>query len=342
MVRAPNWLGDAVMSLPALESLRRRVPDAHLTIAARASLAPLFEEQLACRPDAVLHLDDGREPAQVRAGQFDAMLLLTNSFGSAWIARRGGIPERWGYRARGRRWLLTRSIPRPRRVHQRDYYLELVRRLFDAGEEAAVAATQPAIQVRPDSRARGARLLEAAGVATDAIIVGFAPGAAYGEAKRWPPSRVAEVAAGLVQRGVVAVLVGAADDRDTGRAVESSLPAGVDVVNLIGRTDLRALAGVLARCRTFVSNDSGAMHLAAAIGVPVTAIFGPTDERATAPIGPHDVIVRDVFCRPCMLRDCPIDHRCMRRIDAASVAASVERHLGRSCDPPFFSIATEP
>ncbi|HEX5474472.1 MAG TPA: lipopolysaccharide heptosyltransferase II [Vicinamibacterales bacterium] len=330
VVRAPNWLGDAVMALPALESVRRHFPDAHLTIAAKASLAPLFEERLACRPDAVLPLHAGGEAAQLRAGAFDAVLLLTNSFGSGWVARRSGIAERWGYRASGRRWLLTRAVPRPRRVHQSDYYRELVRRLFEPGASPGGGTiAHPLIDVRPESRARGARLLEAAGVPADALVVGFAPGAAYGEAKRWPPSRVADVVAHLAREGVTGVLVGAADDRDTGRAVQSSLPAGVNVVNLIGRTDLRALAGVLARCRAFVSNDSGAMHLAAAIGVPVTAIFGPTDERATAPLGPHDLIVRDVFCRPCMLRDCPIDHRCMRRIDAVSVAASVDRHLGR-------------
>ena len=109
------------------------------------------------------------------------------------------------------------------------------------------------------------------------------------------------------------MLVGAEGDRDAGREIESSLPPGSRVVNLIGRTDLRLLAGRARACHAFVSNDSGAMHLAAAAGVPVAAIFGPTDERVTAPLGNHDVIIHQVFCRPCMLRDCPIDHRCMKR-----------------------------
>ncbi|HKX70302.1 MAG TPA: glycosyltransferase family 9 protein [Acidimicrobiales bacterium] len=123
------------------------------------------------------------------------------------------------------------------------------------------------------------------------------------------------------------VLVGAGADREAGRAIESSLPPDVSVLNLIGRTDLRLLIGVLARCRAFVSNDSGAMHLAAAAGVPVTAIFGPTNERATAPLGEHDVLLEPVFCRPCMLRECPIDHRCMKRISPDAVFASVARRL---------------
>jgi heptosyltransferase-2 len=162
----------------------------------------------------------------------------------------------------------------------------------------------------------------------EASTVGFAPGAAYGHAKRWPPERVSQVITRLVrERDARCILVGAEADREAGRAIESSLPPGVIVHNLIGRTDLRLLIGVLERCDAFVSNDSGAMHLAAAAGVPVTAIFGPTNEKATAPIGDHDVLIRQVFCRPCMLRECPIDHRCMKRISAEDVYASVARRL---------------
>ena len=131
------------------------------------------------------------------------------------------------------------------------------------------------------------------------------------------------------ERGVRAVLVGAGGDREAGRAIESTLPSNSGVVNLIGRTDLRLLMGVIRACRAFVSNDSGAMHLAAALGVPVTAIFGPTNERATAPLGDHDVILRQVFCRPCMLRECPIDHRCMKRISEEDVYGAVTRRMDR-------------
>jgi heptosyltransferase-2 len=134
--------------------------------------------------------------------------------------------------------------------------------------------------------------------------------------------------AAIARQGAAVVMVGAGADRDTGRAIESSLPRDVRAVNLIGRTTLRQLIGVVARCAAFVSNDSGAMHIAAAAGVPLTAIFGPTDERVTAPAAAEaDVILRDVFCRPCMLRECPIDHRCMKRIDVETVLRSVTRHL---------------
>ena len=201
--------------------------------------------------------------------------------------------------------------------------------LLDAGRalDVPVNETQPVIAPLDETRARAARLLGD----MQSPIVGFAPGAAYGHAKRWPPDRVAEVVTRLVrERGASCVMVGAVADRETGRAVESSLPAGVPLVNLVGRTDLRLLIGVLARCDAFVSNDSGAMHLAAAAGVPVTAIFGPTKERVTAPIGTHDVLLHQVFCRPCMLRECPIDHRCMTRITSEEVFRSVERRLQSS------------
>jgi heptosyltransferase-2 len=129
------------------------------------------------------------------------------------------------------------------------------------------------------------------------------------------------------ERGALCILLGAAGDRESGREIESALPAGASVVNLIGRTELRLFAGVLAHCRAFVSNDSGAMHLAAAVGVPVAAIFGPTDERVTAPLGDHDVLLHQVFCRPCMLRECPIDHRCMKGVSVDAVFQAVSRRL---------------
>jgi heptosyltransferase-2 len=326
LVRMPNWLGDAVMALPALAAVRRAWPQASLSVGAIAPVAPIFEEGTDARPDQILVLDKATEADRIRGGSFDTVLLLTNSFRTAWVAKRSAIGRRWGYASSGRSLLLTNAIKRPRHgVHQSDYYLTLVRGL---GIDAP--AGPPCIAVTEGTRNRAARFLADAGIAAHRTIVGFAPGAAYGHAKRWPPDRVAQVTARLTNdRGVVCVLVGAAGDREAGREIESSLPPGVHVVNLIGRTDLRLLMGVLGACRAFVSNDSGAMHLAAAVGVPVTAIFGPTNEQATAPIGDHDIILQQVFCRPCMLRECPIDHRCMKRISADQVYNAVVRRIER-------------
>jgi len=332
IVRAPNWLGDAVMALPALEAVRRAHADATLILAARASVAPLFEEDTPVRPDTIVVVDDTSEAARLRDAQADAILLLPNSFGTAWRARRAGIPERWGYHAGGRGWLLSRAVRRPRgRLHQIEYYHSLVKGLgIDGnGDEGSV---RPRMAAQPQTLAKADALLRERGAPDGARLVGFAPGAAYGHAKQWPPDRVAAVIAALHARGVTAVLVGAPADRGTARAIESSLPPGTPVVDLVGRTTLRQLVGVVARCAAFVSNDSGAMHVAAALGVPLTAIFGPTDERVTSPAlrqdqGRTDIIVRDVFCRPCLLRECPIDHRCMKRIDADTVLHSIVGHL---------------
>lgn len=169
-------------------------------------------------------------------------------------------------------------------------------------------------------------------------MIGFAPGAAYGEAKQWLPDRVAAVAARLVQeRDATCLLVGAAHDRPAARAIESWIRAhaphaGGRVFDLTGATSLGTLVGLVARCRVFVSNDSGAMHVAAALGRPVVAIFGPTDERSTRPVGEHDLLTARVFCRPCLLRDCPIDHRCMTRISTDQVFAAISTRLAFSSE----------
>ena len=325
VIRAPNWLGDAVMALPAMGAVRAAFPDTTITIAAVASVAPLFEELTAANQDEILVVARETESASLRGGQFDTALLLPNSFRVAWAARQAGIAERWGYAGSFRTSMLTKAVRRPAaHVHQSTYYADLVR-----GLGVAVGESVPRVTVRPQTAARADAALRAHGV-TSRPIVGFAPGAAYGHAKRWPPNRVAEVMARLSAAGATSVLVGAAGDRDAAREIESSLPADARVIDLIGRTDLRLLAGVLATCDAFVSNDSGGMHLAAALGVPVTAIFGPTDDRVTAPLGDQDVLIHPVFCRPCMLRDCPIDHRCMKGITAdavfGAVAARLEAH----------------
>jgi heptosyltransferase-2 len=335
VIRAPNWLGDAVMALPALGAVRAALPGSQIAVAASASVAAIFEEETSAAPDELIVLGSadrsGRsrqsEPAVLAAARFDAALLLPNSFRTAWSAKQAGIPQRWGYAGNLRGRLLTRAIQRPkaRHLHQSAYYGELVRALGIEMPEPV-----PRLAVRVDTARRADSLLAHHRIDGSVPMVGFAPGAAYGHAKRWPPRRVADVIVQLTEsRRAVCVLLGAPADRDAGREIESSLPAHVRPVNLIGRTDLRLLAGVLARCGAFVSNDSGAMHLAAAIGVPVVAIFGPTDERVTAPLGDHDVLVHQVFCRPCMLRDCPIDHRCMRGITAAAVFEAVAGRLER-------------
>lgn len=340
LIRAPNWLGDIVMGLPAMAIARDAYPHAEVTVAAPAAFVPLFRERTIVGPVQVLPLD-GKRGAETKAirGRFDAVLLMPNSFGSAWTAWRAGIPERWGYASSDRWLLLTRAVPKPRRrLHQAEYYTTLVDRLGSAPGDDADAAHDsrydrlPWLQVTERTRERADALLASRGVPGDRRLIGFAPGAAYGHAKRWSPASVAEVIAKVaVPRGVTSVLVGSGGDREAAREIESALGARVGApahfVNVVSSTDLPQLMGILARCDAVVSNDSGAMHLAAALGRPVVAVFGPTDERVTAPAGDHAVLHTDVACRPCMLRDCPIDHRCMTRITPDEVGRALAERL---------------
>jgi heptosyltransferase-2 len=250
---------------------------------------------------------------------------MPNSFRSAFDVVRAGIPERWGYRGEGRRLLLTRAVPPPPGgTHQVDCYQYLVHALgFPNG------AREPRLDVSPDLRAAGARALVDGGWDGTTPLVALAPGAAFGGAKRWPPDYFADLARGLAGDGVRSVLIGSAADEPTARDIQIALGPDQSPLNLVGRTDLPTLAGLLTSVRALVTNDSGAMHLAAAIGVPVTAVFGPTDERLTAPraVAAHAVLTNPVWCRPCMLRECPLDHQCMRGVPVAAVADATRRML---------------
>jgi heptosyltransferase-2 len=345
VVLAPNWLGDAVMALPALAELRAHAAADHLAVAARPSVAALFD--MVEGIDEVVRLPAGRawrpspvqrEAAALASARADLAILLTNSFRTAWVARRAGVPERWGVRADLRSRLLTRAVPRPRNRggHHADYYRAVVSALGVNEPEAAP------LRVVPPARAVDAAgaSLAGHGVPPQVPLVGMAPGAAYGRAKQWPPRRFAELIREVHERyGATTVLVGSGHDRGAGEEIARCLresSAAPPLADLIGATDLPLLAGVMTRLRAFVSNDSGAMHLAAAIGLPVAALFGSTDERATAPLPlgrhlapAHAILTAPAWCRPCLLRECPIDHRCMTRIEAARVALAMEGWFGR-------------
>jgi heptosyltransferase-2 len=325
VVVAPNWLGDAVMALPAIADVRKGRPDATLVVAARASVAPVFS--LAREVDEVVVLPR-RGPYPL--GGSDVALLLPNSFHSALMTARAGVRERWGYRTDWRALLLTRAVGRPPALtHQIDSYRHLANALGFSNGAAA-----PALEPKPECRAAGAETLRRAGWNAETPLVALAPGAAYGSAKCWPPSAFADLAAGLADDGVSVVLVGAEADRRTASEVSRALARRSPVIDLVGRTDIPTLAGVLLNCRALVANDSGALHLAAALGVGVSAPFGPTDERTNAPrpraASPESraaVFTHPVWCRPCWLRECPLDHMCMRGINAADVLAATRRML---------------
>jgi len=309
LIFAPNWLGDAVMALPAIADVRRALPKTTIDVFARPAIAPLF--RLCSSVDGVV---SGEVP---RDRTYSAALLLTNSFQTALAARRAGVPERWGYRSDWRSALLTRAVlPPPDTMHQAASYQHLTRSLGFPG-----GPLEPTLVPDEHARRSGRELLVSSGWDGATALVALAPGAAYGGAKRWPESSFGGLAASLARDGVRPVIIGSASD-----AVSQTFQ-GANPINLVGRTDLQTLAGVLVACRALVSNDSGAMHLAAALGVQVVAMFGPTDERVTRPIaregGSAVILTHDVWCRPCLLRECPLTHRCMRGIGVEVVAEAV-------------------
>jgi lipopolysaccharide heptosyltransferase II len=339
LVVSPNWLGDAVMALPAVGDLRRAFPGARLIVAARRAIADLFTMSPLV-DDVIVMQWSGRVWARrsrladieaLRTLRADASVLLPNSFASAWLVHSAAIPERWGYATDMRRWLLSRAVSGPAiRVHQAEYYRRLIKGLgFENGP------LDPDLVVPSHAIEQARSVLRVAGWVEDRPFIVMAPGAAYGGAKRWPAEHFAEVATRLVrERGAQCVLIGSVVDGATTRWVRAlvSDDARGNIIDLAGSTTLDTLAGILALARVCVSNDSGAMHLAGAVGVPLAALFGPTRERETAPLSRPDrrveVLINHVWCRPCMLRECPLDHRCMKRLSSDRVLATVTDLLG--------------
>ena len=324
MVRATNWLGDAVMSLPALREVRHIFPHAHLAVVARPWVADLYAREASIDqviPYTATDLGAKRHfAAGLRDRRFDAAILFQNAFDAALLAWLAGIPERIGYSRDGRGLLLTRRIPVPDPGdiprHERFYYLELLRRAgmmerFPAGDAIRLDGID-------EARESGTTHLETLGLSPPAI--GISPGAAYGNAKRWLPERFAEVAQAF--RSVPVLVFGSSSERDLCEQVAAHLRrASVEVRNLAGQTTLREFIDLAAACRLFLTNDSGAMHVASALGVPTVAVFGATDDTTTGPTGPLARVVREhAECSPCLLRECPIDHRCMTRVSAERVA----------------------
>src|SRR5262245_20546008 len=320
LVRGPNWVGDAVLAIPAIKALREHFQGVELTLLVRPWVAGLFTSApfvdkvwSEAKPTGVG--DWARITRNIREHRFDMALLLPNSFESALMMFLGGVPQRVGYATDGRRWMLTTAVTPPAGFrHQVHYYLDLVRTLSAAPERPSIE-----IHAAPEERDAARNLLNAAGVEKKASFMVLNAGAAYGSAKRWREDRFAEVADLLATEfGLSVVLIGSEAERTIAENIRSRMKTKSAVLN--GRTSLETLIGVLAESSLMITNDSGPMHIAAALGTPTVAIFGSTDERATGPLGLRTRIVRrPVECSPCLLRECPIDHRCMNGVSVEDV-----------------------
>jgi heptosyltransferase-2 len=319
------------MCEPALRGLRRLFPNTSISLLVKPAVAELFHsypaiDRLVVYDSRGLHAGLSGKWAlagELRRAGFDLAVLFQNAFEAALLAYVAGIPRRYGYATDGRSLLLTEPVATPNHrslVHQVRYYWDLLKPLGLTGE-----APSPELSVSADEQRKMAERLAQSGITDSDVVIGVNPGSTYGSAKRWLPERFAEVAERLRRtkqasdsRRVAVVILGAKGEEALGREIAARLSAPCAVLS--GATTIRELMAAVKRCVVLLTNDTGPMHIAAAFQVPVVAIFGPTDSHTTSPFGANHALVRQpVDCAPCLLRECPIDHRCMTRVSADQV-----------------------
>jgi lipopolysaccharide heptosyltransferase II len=328
LVRGTNWLGDAVMTTPALGRIREYFPEAGITLLANPLVAELFVSH-PWIDDVMIYDRKGRHAGlkgrfllagELKACSFDLAVLLPNSLDSAFLTWLARIPRRLGYVTDGRGLLLTDKVPLSARMltgHQTGYYLAMLDYCGITGS--------PKSQLLTTTNAEDAgihELLEAEGIRAGSIVIGVNPGATYGSAKRWYPERFAAVADQLARQWDARVVItGGRDETKIAEDICGALTS--PCINLAGKTGIRELMALIKRCNFFITNDSGPMHIAAAFDVPLVAIFGSTDHTTTFPLARQTALIRkQVDCAPCMKRECPTDHRCMKEVTVEDVLAA--------------------
>jgi heptosyltransferase II len=344
LIRGVNWVGDAVISIPAMREIRRIFPDSHIALLVRPWVADIYSAVEFI--DEIIEYDKNgihrgwagfRKLIQsLRSRRFDLAVLLQNAFEAAWIAGCARIPIRAGYARDGRSLLLTHACkidPSVLQVHQAHYYLGLLAGLGLLPNRPWEEKEYPltiGIGVRDPDRNAAREMLRSGGLREGQVLVGINPGAFYGEAKRWFPDRYAGVADALVERfDAKIVLFGSSTDLPVVEAVASNMKHASLI--LAGKSTLGQLMGLIKECNLLITNDSGPMHLAAALDVPQIALFGSTSEIATGPLSRNAVVIKHpVECNPCFLRKCPTDFRCMKGILRQQVIEAAQKKLEAS------------
>jgi heptosyltransferase-2 len=337
LVRSTNWIGDAVMTTPAIRSIRRNFPGARITLLAKPWVLPVFARS--SHVDRFLVYDvQGRHRGvagrwrlvnDIRRGRFDAVILLQNAFEAALITAAAGIPMRIGFDTDGRTLLLTHPVRRPpgiKRRHQTDYYLQILR-----GAGLAAGDSRLELPLDEADRKRAARRLADEGIDPTLPLVGLNPSATFGPAKQWPEDRYAALGDWIADRyGARVLIFGGPGDEILGQRIGDAMRCRP--VNLAGRTDLVEAMALIGMLDLFVTNDSGLMHVGAALDVPLIAIFGSTNPVTTGPWGSRSRVVRtDVPCSPCLKPFCRYGHLdCMRRITVARLQREAAAVLGPS------------
>ena len=333
LVRGVNWVGDTVLTYPAVERLKRRFPQSHLALLVRENLVDLWKTFPYV--DEVIPFQqkrgwsglwgDLRLSLLLRQKKFDLAVIFPRSFRSAYPISLARIPIRLGYQDEGRSLLLTHGIPRTGKVlsvHRIHYYQNLID-TFGFDERVS----PPRVFLREEDRDWAIERLRELHLLNGRPLIGMNPGATYGLAKCWYPERFGELGKRLVQKRNASILLfGTEGERDTARKILDHIKEGV--VDLTGKTSLLQLAAILERCQILVTNDTGTLHVAAAVGTPVVAIFGPTDPETTGPWGEgHAIVKKEVPCSPCLKRVCPTDHACMKNIGVEDVEEAIVNRL---------------
>ena len=337
LIRSVNWIGDAVMTTPAISVIREYFPHAEITILANMPVSQLFLHHPGI--DNIITFDrQGKHHGvagrlrlanELRKHAFDLAVILPNSFDSALVPWLAGIPARIGKCSDGRTLLLSgryNAAKGPAACHEVEYYLNLMQHFGITG-----GRTPLHLLITSEEENRASDLLTEYGVKTVDFVLGINPGASYGSAKRWYPERFAGVAGQLADEWSAKIIIfGGPGETDMAADIEDRLKKNT-CLNLAGKTTIRELMALISRCNFFVTNDSGPMHIAAAFDVPIVAIFGSTDHTGTSPYSGKAVVVRkDVDCAPCKLRECPTDHRCMTAVSVEDVMDAVRRLYSES------------
>ncbi|MEM8628820.1 MAG: lipopolysaccharide heptosyltransferase II [Chlamydiota bacterium] len=326
IIRMPNWIGDFVMATAALEAVRRAFPQASITLMCQSPLQelvegdPRFDEILVFQKEALkLSRRESRKntAATLRLGKYDLGFLFTNSFSSAWYFWQGNVQRRVGYSKHCRSWLLTDRVPYDEKAHQVLAYLQIVEHIVPCG-----STFKPHLFLEESDIEAAYHLLEQEGYLRGQYLVGIHPFAAYGQAKCWPAKKFRKLAEILLEdEEICLVFFGGREAHEQAQALTRGL--GPRALNLVGKTSLRSLCSCIGVCDLFVTNDSGPMHIAAALDRELIALFGSTNAVKTGPYSKGEVIRKEVSCAPCYRRVCPIDFRCMERISVEEVVQKV-------------------
>jgi heptosyltransferase-2 len=332
LVRMPNWLGDLVMSTPVLADLRYHWPEAKITAMCQGGVGtvlagdPNIDEILSFkRPQSWINRREHQDLLKpLQRGHYDLGILLTNSFSSAWRFWRGHVKNRIGYARHWRRWLLDYAAPLP--INHDNQHLVITYKMLLEPLGIPISNTSPKLYLTDQEKLTVKGALIQLGVRSDQVVIGINPGAAYGSAKCWLPDRFQQVVAKLLENPKIVVLFfGDKAGAPLVHEICKNLPARV--INLAGKTSLRELMAFIQACHLFLTNDSGPMHIASALGIPLLALFGSTSDKTTGPYRGGKVIHKHVECSPCYRRECPIDFRCMKRIEIEEVYQELQQLL---------------